>query len=149
MSAVAPSGQTVPITIPIEASYGGGTFHTDGQPVAAGLAIGPAITDGRYVPGLAPGPVLAPGRHILIHVGSGGSLTRRYFCRRHVIEAAAVAVGSGVDWTRPADDLEPCAAGVRRTLRTLWGFCCPGWDVLPTQRLRPAVGRLNGLEVAR
>ncbi len=126
------SAPTAPLAIPIEANYGGGTYRAEGEHVAPGLAIGPAIIDAATVPGLGAGKAVAPGRYVLVHAESGRSLTRRFFCRRHVEAAAELAVAAGVDWTRPADDVDPRLAALRKALYDMRGVCCPGWDTPPT-----------------
>ncbi len=125
---------TTPVMIPIRPNHGGGSVQVDGEHVAPGLAITPAIIDAATVPGAGEGRMLAPGRYVLVQAESGRALTSWFFCRGHVAEAAELAAASGVDWTRP-DDRDPRLADLRKALRDVWRNCCPGWDTLPTEHV--------------
>lgn len=120
---------TQDVAVTIHERYGGGTHQTKGWPVAPGLVIAPAISDGAYVRGLGEGRQVVPGRYVLLHVGSGAALSRRWYCRTHVEETAEIAQSCGVDWTRapgPGINLEILA--VQRQIWAAWRPCCAGWE---------------------
>ncbi|SCL43798.1 hypothetical protein GA0070606_0002 [Micromonospora citrea] len=114
---------TAPITIPVRIK----TLDTDaadqprvsetivaGWPVAPGLAVHVTVDDdGQRL----------DGRYSLVHLPSGLALAQR-LCARHVDEAAATAITTGIDWND--DDAQILADARTAPLRpgnTTWHWC--------------------------
>ena len=110
----------VAVDIPIREDHGGGHVTVEGIAVAPGLALAPAIGEGR---------VEVPGRYVLVQIPSGRALTRRYLCRAHADLAALLARLSPVDWPASVDAPagDPELGAVRRAVVDLWRpSCCAG-----------------------
>ncbi|MEU7935217.1 hypothetical protein [Micromonospora echinofusca] len=116
---------TAPVTIPVrlEVSDTDAADQTrvsqmivTGWPVAPGLAVHVTVDDGQRL----------DGRYSLVHLPSGLALAQR-LCARHVDEAAAAAIATGIDWS---DDAAQILADTRVTpLRPSdapWTWC--GYD---------------------
>jgi hypothetical protein len=87
-----------------------------GWSVAPGLAVHPSWQDGEPV----------TGRYSLTHLASGSTIAAE-LCARHVDQAAAVAIATGIDWTvdREAIRDDPRRAGLLPGT-TAWDWC--GYD---------------------
>ncbi|MEU9510776.1 hypothetical protein AB0D32_31370 [Micromonospora sp. NPDC048170] len=99
-----------------------------GWPVAPGLAVNVTLDDdGQRL----------DGRYSLTHLPSGKALAQK-LCARHVDQAAATAIGTGIDWTEPAEQI---VADERTTpLRpglTDWNWCGSDDSCRPETYPRP------------
>lgn len=120
-----PAGPVDPMTgdlTPVTVRWGGLPLALDGRLVAPGLAITASPTN--KAAGLR-GP-----RYDLVHVGSGRYVVS-HRCGAHIRDAADVAVGTGLDWTAPADEVTVAvrALDLSRLVRAAIGVCRPWYCV--------------------
>lgn len=104
---------TTEVAYTVSATIGDGKVPTEvtGWQVAPGLAIGPALDEGKP----------RPNRYVLIHVPSGKTLGSVccYSCARI---AARLAVANGIDWTRDEATVK-ADKQVRALHRELFWLC--------------------------